>query len=133
MIRLLFMFSVMLLGIVFLVVPDAPPQDFFPFADMKVTPEWYVYYLIESLIIIIFAGYLVVESKDFKTVAVVFLILQTIELIDFVLTYNMAWFEYRGYPITYNVIKVLVFILVLIYEYAWDYFTSDPTGDVPRT
>lgn len=118
----------MLLGIVFLIVPDYPPKDFFPFSDMKVTPEWYVYYLLESLIIVIFAGYLVSESTEHKTITIVFLILQIGELIDFVLTYNMTWFTAYGYPATYNVVKFFVFILVITYEYACDLLTRPPTG-----
>jgi hypothetical protein len=46
MIKLLFIFSVMVLGVVFLIVPDAPPYDFFLLVDKKVTPEWYVYYVL---------------------------------------------------------------------------------------
>jgi hypothetical protein len=123
MIKLLFIFSVMVLGVVFLIVPDAPPYDFFLLVDKKVTPEWYVYYLIESLIIIIFALYMRLESSEHKLYTTLFLALQIIELIDFILTYNMVWFYYKELPITFNVIKVLVFGSLLAYECIRNFFT----------
>jgi hypothetical protein len=123
MIKLLFIFSVMVLGIVFLIIPDAPPYDFFLLSDKKVTPEWYVYYLVESLIIIIFALYMRLESNEYKIYTTLFLALQIIELIDFILTYNMVWFYYKKLPITFNVIKVLVFGSLLAYECIRNFFT----------
>lgn len=115
--RLFFLFSVMFLGVVFMIVPDSPAQDFFPFADMKVTPEWYTYYVVEHVIIIIFSLHFYIEATDDKKIILLFLILQIIDLVDFMLTYNMTWFLYHGHPITFNIIKVLVFGLALSYEF----------------
>lgn len=116
MIKLAFIFCVIILGVVFLIVPDAPPYNFFPYSDMKVTPEWYIYYLLESVIIIIFAIHLRLESDEYKLYTTTFLILQIIELVDFVLTYNMTWFFIKEAPITFNVIKVFIFGSLLAYE-----------------
>ena len=69
--------------------------------------------------------------KPYQHYAMAFAVLESIDLVDFWLNGNTLWFEYKGYPITFNVIKFLVFILVIIYDYALDFLTSDPTGDVP--
>jgi hypothetical protein len=112
--------------------------DLFLHSDRAIYPSSYFYYSGETILYILLAVLImrlmakIPAISEFKHFALVFIVLEFGDLLDFWITDNDLWFEFRGWPITYNVIKVLVFILVLIYEYAWDYFTSDPTGDVPR-
>lgn len=113
--------------------------DLFLNSDRAIYPSSYFYYSGETILYILLAVLIMwLMSKiqaisEYKHYALVFIVLELGDLIDFWITNNEFWFEFRGHPITYNVIKVLVFILVLLYEYVLDILTSDPTGDVPRT
>lgn len=108
-------------------------ESLFLLSDHKMYFRSYVYYTCEHIIYFLLALMVSVEIKQARMYATLFCVLELGDIADFWITANGDWFEYQGYPITYNVIKVLVFILVIIYEYAWDFLTSDPTGDVPRT
>ena len=123
--KIAFIFSVMILGVVFLIVPNGEPYDFFPYAQMKVTGEWYVYYILQHLIFIFFALFLVMETDDYPKSTFVFFLLQIGELIDFLLTYNTTWFEVRGWPVTFNVLKVFVFLLAVSYEFLCNFFAAE--------
>ena len=49
-----------------------------------------------------------------KQYVLLFIILESIDLIDFWVTNNDLWFLYREVPITFNVIKVAIFMIVII-------------------
>lgn len=115
--RLLLLLSTLLLSVVFMLSPETKPYDFFPLADTEVTLEFYIYYLCEHLILVVFAFFIYMESDKYKFSLLVFLLIQVADIVDFCLTYGSAWFEMLGHPITFNVIKILVFILAIEYEF----------------
>jgi hypothetical protein len=137
----LFFFGVVFLGIGFEFAQLYDERwgriDLFLNSDRSIYPSSYVYYSVGHLTDILLASlvmYLMTKIPSiaqFKHYALLFVVLEAVDLLDFWLTNNDLWFEFTGYPVTFNVLKVLVFILVIIYDYALDYLTSPPTGDVP--
>lgn len=137
-----FFFVLLFLGITFEIAEGWADKkwgevDLFLLIDAKMSPSSYVYYnneTLERILLALFIRYLMSMIdflKPYRHYAMAFAVLEGIDLIDFWLNGNTLWFEYQGYPITFNVIKFLVFILVIIYDYALDYLTDDPTRDVP--
>lgn len=97
--------------------PDTNKVDLFPYADVKVTPEWYAFYACKHLILITFALFIFKESDKYKVALLCFLLIHIVGLIDFGLAYGLPWFDFRGYPIGFNLIKICIFMLAIGYEY----------------
>lgn len=114
MIRLFLLLCTLALSCVFLIVKPSVPMALFPFSDMKLSIQNYVYYACEHLILIVFALFIFMESDRFKFPLAAFLIIQIVDLLDFILTYSEPWFEVNGWPITFNVLKVAIFMLIII-------------------
>lgn len=102
----------------------------FVFSDHVMYFRSYVYYTCEHLTYFLLALIVAKEIPKAKVYATLFCVLEIGDAIDFWLTANGDWWTFHGYPTTFNVLKFLVFILVIIYDYAWDFLTSDPTGNV---
>lgn len=97
--------------------PDTNKVDFFPYSDVKVTPEWYAHYMSRHLVLIVFALFIYKESDKYKTALLWFLLIHIAGLIDFCLTYGFVWFTINGYEIGFNLIKIVIFMLAIAYEY----------------
>lgn len=96
--------------------------DLFFRLNHQMYPSSYIYYAGETLTYI-FLGLvvrhlmsLIERTKPYKHFATAFVILETIDFIDFWVTGNSLWFEYREYPITYNVVKVFIFTVLFGHE-----------------
>lgn len=118
--RLALLFSTLIISVIYLLVPDTEPIDFFPFSDMKTTLEWYVFYLCEHLILIVFALFIYMESDKYKIALFVFLLIQIADTIDFCLTYGFVWFHLDKYPVGFNLIKIVIFMIAIAYELGTD-------------
>lgn len=96
--------------------------DLFYLTDAQWNPSSYVYFTGESLAYIALA--LIIRNlTPYKHIALAFIIVESIDLIDFYVTKNGAWFVFYGWPITYNIIKLVIFVLFLTYEFVCNKFT----------
>ena len=84
----------------------------FPFSDMKLNADTYVYFLFEHVILIILAWIIWDITKD-KIVSI-YLVIQIIDLFDYILNYGEPWFDTS--IVTYNTIKVCIFGVAILYE-----------------
>jgi len=115
----LFVFGVILLGLGYELMYSYDDQfnrvDLFLLSDRKIYPSSYFYYSAESITYIGFAVMLfrsiIPQAKQY---VLLFIILESIDLIDFWITNNDMWFQYRAWPITFNVIKVAIFMIAII-------------------
>lgn len=114
MMRLLILLSVLAISNIFLWIDN---QTFigFPFNETKVTVETYVYFLCEKIIVVLLAV-VIFESIEYKKAAGVFLVITMVDTVDYILFYANPWVE--GSPVSWNVVKVGVFGLSIIYEYS---------------
>lgn len=85
--------------------------DPIPFADIEyLTPEYYVYYIMQHLIIcVILASF---WSMTGDRVVKYFLILKTADLVDFVCDYNTVYFWIYSIPVTFNIISGMVWATI---------------------
>lgn len=132
-----FFFSILMIGLLFEI--SKPIQhNFFPnrlnwfsFYDYPMYLSSLVYYLSEHLIAILFGAYIaymfyrilkgraaVSELRNAIPFAIIYTVLEGLDAVDFVFTGNTEWFQIWGWPITFNAIKVFIFILSMSYTYA---------------
>jgi hypothetical protein len=90
--------------------------DLFLLTDAQWNPSSYVYFTGESLAYIALA-LVIRQFSPYKHIALAFVIIESIDLIDFYMTKSGPWFEFHGWPVTYNLIKLTIFVLFLIYEF----------------
>lgn len=86
----------------------------FVFSDYKVPTQTYYYFLFEHLILVILAYVIFTLEPRYKAAAIVFIVIQVVDLIDYLLTYGEPWFDSKVF--TWNTIKVGLFGGAIIYE-----------------
>ena len=119
--RVILLGIVILLGAVFLVVPEsnnAPTFAMFPLKpDATIAIQFYVHFVFEYLGWIALSFIVASEARTFKLSCKTFFWLQVADFVDYLLTYNSVWFHLGLLPISMNLAKVLVFGVVVFYEY----------------
>lgn len=119
----LFFFGIILMGLCFEFVEQMDDKwgkiDLFILADARWNPSSYVYFTCESIAYIALAFGIKWYTK-YKSVATSFIIVESIDLFDFFLTKNDVWFKYYDWPITYNIIKVVIFVFLMLTMAVYD-------------
>lgn len=85
----------------------------FPFDDMKLSAQNYIYFLFEKLIVLILAFVIMTDAKEYRFALRIFWCIAVIDLFDYILFYANPWFDF---PLTWNVIKVAIFGVSILYE-----------------
>lgn len=124
------LFGIILLGLVFEVVeayestwfPPKGINNFFIAFNYPMHLSSMVYYFIETLTYIALAS-LIWFRPEVNHFLKSFILLEFLDMVDFAVTGNTTWFRYQELPITFNVIKVLVFGSLLAYECIRNFFT----------
>lgn len=122
---LLFLF-IIVLGFCFELVEHLDKEwgkiDLFVLKDEQWNPSSYVYFAGESIAYIALA-LMIYKLTPHKHIALAFVIIESVDLIDFFITKNGPWFEFQGWPITYNIIKLVIFTVFLTYEFTINKFS----------
>lgn len=84
----------------------------FPFSDMVLNADTYIYFLFEHLILVILSWIIYDHTKD--KIVLLYFVIQVIDSIDYVFTYGEPWFDSNIF--TWNVIKVGIFGVAILYE-----------------
>lgn len=124
----LYFLCVLLLGL-FFELAEPIEKAFFPgqrnFLLLVEYPMYFrsfVYYICEHLTYILLALIVFFEVPEAKLYAGTFMILEFLDGIDFWVTGNGTWATIDGWPITFNVIKVSLFVLVITNKLTWILF-----------
>lgn len=116
--KLLLLFITLILGLVYLITPNSDKDfDFFFFSDVRLYLDTYLYFVFEKLTTIILIWIIAAESRDFRKPLQIFFWLAVADFVDFLLTYNSIWFTAWRFPISMNIVKVVIFGLVIINEW----------------
>lgn len=115
--KLLLLYLTFVVSMVFLLPIETNTYDWFPFADMKLTIQTYLYFIFERVGLIILAYIIASESKEYRGAIWCFFILIVVDLVDYLMTYNSVWFHLSGFPVSMNVVKCVGFGLVILYEW----------------
>jgi len=115
--KLLLLYGILLIGLIFLIMPDwHTPHDFFLFSNMKLTGAMHIYFIGEKAGLIILAYILANESKLYQQATWIFFWLLVADLGDYLLSYSSIWFSIGNFPISMNILKAVVFGGVIIKE-----------------
>lgn len=91
-------------------------RPYFLFSDYELTKATYWHYLMQYVVAVMFAVYILNTNTEFKTALRVFLLIQVIALLDYVLNYSEIWFYASNFPMSWNVLKTVCFMLAIINE-----------------
>lgn len=126
----IFLFILVLLGVVFDFIenkeaiwyPTEGIITFYPLKPYKMHVSSHAYYIIEHVTIISLAILPFFFKRNHFLWA--FIILECMDLIDYLLTGNRTWFIYHGIDITFNMVKALSFGALLSYEFVKRFTSS---------
>lgn len=109
---------IMVMGLIWEIVPqpdaNAKTYDWFLFYDYAIAPQWYAYFTMQHLVVIVLSLIILDIVKTLYSVPVKwFILLQTGQLVDFWLTYNTTWFHIGVLPVTMNLTQIFIFGVVL--------------------
>lgn len=113
MIRLLILFTTLALGVSFLFIPVTEPRDFFLFSDVRLSMDTWFYFLFEKLIVLFLSIVILNDSDQYRRVVWVFVGIQGVEVLDYVLFYGEPWSPYVP---SWNILKVAIFGLAIAME-----------------
>jgi hypothetical protein len=117
---LIIILSALVLREAWLVIPESTNSfDPYPYFDAQVTRQYYFYYAFyyASNLILVYA-FLEAVNK-YKEFFHLWFVLQTVELIDYFLTYNTAWLKIGPVSVGITLVKLVtltITILVLWYR-----------------
>lgn len=121
--KLLLLYVTFIFGLIFLLVPMKNNMvDFFPFSDFQIYPVNHVYYICEKLTMIVLAYVIYNEATKYRGAIHIFFLLLCADLVDYLLCYGAVWGYVNGFPISFNVIKCLIFGLTILYVWVRPYF-----------
>lgn len=110
--RLILILLTLIFSVLFLFY-DTRAEIGFPFSDQILTVDTYMYFLFEHLTVLILSVVMLSMATEYRYAFKVFLAIQIIDTVDYCLTYGEPW----GFlPVSWNVIKVLLFSSIVGYE-----------------
>jgi len=113
----IFILIILFVRMAFVLIPLGPIIDPFPFAEQRIYAESYAYYLNEHLAWILISYILMVEVPKHRPFFKVFLIINVLDMVDYLLSYNSIWFKVGTIPISFNVVSFGVLALILVSEW----------------
>lgn len=116
---LLLLLSTLVMSTVFLLTKNGDYKNFYPYfpfnRDVVLTRDTYFYFLFEHLILVVMALFIYFESHRYKDALKVFVMIQIVDTLDYVLTYSATW-EVLGFPLSWDILKVTIFALSIVNE-----------------
>lgn len=103
------------------------------FNNVELLPGSYVYFLFEEIILFVLCLYILrkaIKANDFVIAHAIFLCIQAVDIIDYLISYQKTWM-YLGpftltlfdeeviigpYPLSWNVMKAVIFSIVIVNE-----------------
>lgn len=101
------------------------PREYFLLSDQTMHFRSIVYYLVEHLSYILLSAIAFFEVRESRLYSGAFMILEFCDAVDFMITGNGDWAVINTWPVTFNVIKIALFTLVVLYDPARSYIASD--------
>ncbi len=120
MLKLLLLMVILLLGMLFLVLDVNLETKVIGFAFQKfqIRAVDYVYFLLEHVVKIILSYIIYAEATKYRFALFVFLLIQAGDLLDYMLNYNMVWYQFHIVPISMNTVGIGIFAMACFKEYA---------------
>lgn len=104
---------ILTISTLFVHVPPVGKIGFILNPDVHLDYNQYVWVLCEHLIMVAFAWMLLEESQTEKRLLKVFLWIQVIDVLGFILSYNDPL---KNYVITFNILKLVIFLAAIVID-----------------
>jgi hypothetical protein len=118
--RQVIIFLSLAVGLLYLLGNHTKEFQPFPFSDVLITPESYLWILFGHIGVVLLALVIMELEPSYIWCARVLLVIEIIDTLNFVLTYSTdfltAPIPFLDIPLTFNIIKVTVFGLALVIE-----------------
>ena len=88
--------------------------DFFPYADIKMIWPEYLWHITFYVAFAALAWEFLLQEQKYKTEILIFAILMTGELVDFLLRCNRSWFQIGSYAFSYDSFIFIVFGAIVL-------------------
>lgn len=85
-------------------------------SDVELTRNTYVYFAIQEGIMFVVSLYIFFSIKKFPMAHLIFAIVNGLALLDYLTSYQKTWFYVGSAPISWNILKVVIFTLAIINE-----------------
>lgn len=85
-------------------------------SKVELTHDTYVYFIQEEGILFLMGMYILFNVKKFFTAHLIFVLLQVVDVLDLLTSYQKTWFYISTAPISWNILKVAFFTLAIINE-----------------
>lgn len=120
----IYLYLVILSGVIFEVVQAQEGGLVQPFLlkDYSLHVSSFVYYALETSKYIALA--VIPYFFRLNHYLTVYICLEILDLIDYFLTANTEWFYFHDMPVTFNFVQVLVFTMLLTYDFVRNYIAS---------
>jgi hypothetical protein len=93
--------------------------DPFPFHDLELSIQTYVYFLCHYASMMVFAYTFMMIIISFRPVLATWFWLQVVEFFDYMLSYNTPWFYILGVGVGITIIKFIVLSTTAIRHLKW--------------
>lgn len=110
--RMLILFSTLAFSILFLFY-ETDRMWGFPFSKQVINAESWIYFFSEHFILVLLAFVIWQLEPEYKRVALVFLLIQIVDCVDYCLTYGERWTPHLP---SWNILKVAIFGLSIVME-----------------
>lgn len=107
--KLLLLYSTIVVSLLFLLVPNNDVLVGYPFSDMVVSLDYYIYSIFEKFVLIVLAFVVANEATEHRDALNIFLWLMIADAVDYLLSYSSIWFHIGAFPVSMNVLKSVIF------------------------
>lgn len=111
---LLLILASQIVGLVYTIFPYHYQCMFFPLSSQELTPQSYVFYGCQDIQILIIVHIVSLFIKKYKLEIKVFLFLQYIYLVDYILSYNQAHTVLLGIYFDCDILRIVVMSVMII-------------------
>lgn len=116
--KLALLFITLIIGMVFLSISEGDTGMIgFWFVDYEVRFQDWTYFLGDHLIKIILAYLILSESVKHRLALKTFLLIQILDMVDYMATFNTKWFSVGGFDVSFNIVACVIFTSAIVYEY----------------
>lgn len=110
-------FTAIFLKELFVLMPENVFIHPFPFFYLQITVQSYVYFACSYLGMMIIAYIFSKILNQFASVACLWFMIQSVEFVDYLLTYNQPWFDFLGIAIGITLVKFVVLACFILYKF----------------
>lgn len=111
-------FASLVLREMFLLFPEDPYLfDPFPLADIQINTQLYAYFAFFYIAMALIAWAFLILMPSYSFILTAWFFLQIVEVVDYFLTYNTAWFHVGNFGVSITIVKFTILAGLIIHRW----------------